>query len=467
MSRRISPGSSVTVTEEERKLYETDDGKMIFTKYKGRPGAFFVRGDRLLAASVFPPESSDAIGTVYVGKVCHVVHNIDACFVEIEEKEVCFLPLDKAKEPFLTNRTFDGRILEGDEILVQMERKAQKNKQPSVTTRISLVNDYFALTLGSGSRVSFSAKLDRNVRDTVSDLFAKKGLLTPEGGLCQEPAVLFPDAEKPALCSQTFPLPSVGVIVRTRAGMVREMQEKDGLLPHFYELTGKLFRLLRDARTRSSRSCLLKAAPAWEDALSHLTYPEEYREIVTDDPTLFEEMSRYCADHFPEMKLRLYQDADFSLARLYSLESRIEAALKPKVWLKSGGYLVIEPTEALTVIDVNSGKNETGREQEQAVRKLNREAAAEIAIQLRLRNLSGIILVDFVNMSRKESEQELLEFLRALVRRDHVRTTVVDITPLGLVELTRKKGYPPLSEQLQRTGKDADTDETDRISEGI
>ncbi len=455
MSRRIAPKPSVTLTEMEREIRGTDDGKLIFTEYRGKSGAFLIRDGRLLAASFSKRERTDAIGAVYIGKIRHVAHNIDACFVEIEEGTVCFLPLQKAESPFLTNRPFDGRLLEGDEILVQIEREAQKNKQPSVTARISLTNDYFVLTLGAGSRISFSAKLDRDTRDAVTALFVKSGLLTTEGGLSQEPETL--SAGTGGQSAEAYagigPFPPVSVIVRTRAGNIQETpEEKRGsLLSHFYALTEKMFRLLWDAKTRSSRSCLLRAVPPWEDALSKLVYPEEYGEIVTDDPALFQELNQYCNGHFPEKGLRLYQDGELSLMGLYSLESRMEAALKPRVWLKSGGYLVIEPTEALTVIDVNSGKNEAGKEQDQAVRKLNREAAEEIAVQLRLRNLSGIILVDFVNMSRQESEQELLDYLRALVRRDHVKTTVLDITPLGLVEITRKKGNPPLSEQLQMT----------------
>lgn len=126
--------------------------------------------------------------------------------------------------------------------------------------------------------------------------------------------------------------------------------------------------------------------------------------------------------------------------------------MKEKVWLKSGAYLVIEPTEALTVIDVNTGKFTGGKQKEDTIRKINREAALEIARQLRLRNLSGIILVDFIDMALPEDRQELLEEMRRLLRRDPQKAAAVDLTPLGLMELTRKKKRKTLKEQAKECG---------------
>lgn len=460
MSRSIPPKPSVTLTESERGLRETEDGKLIFTEYRGRRCALLMRGGRLLAASFFTADTEGSIGSVYIGKIKNIARNIDACFVEIGEEQVCFLPLKKAETPFLTNRPYDGRLLEGDELLVQIERDAQKNKQPSVTANISLANDYFALMLGS-SRLGFSSRLERETRDKVTRLFTEKGLLR-QGCLPQTPEALLTDAEElealrradlipdTASCWETHSqYPPIGAIVRTKIGRESEEIGADTVSTCFFQLTKEMFRLLRTARTRSCHTCLLQAQSPWETALGSLAYPEEYCEIVTDSPELCRELEAYCARHLPDKEVRLYQDKSLSLSKLYSLESRMDTALKPKVWLKSGGYLIIEPTEALTVIDVNSGKNDAGRVPAEAIRKLNLEAAEEIAIQLRLRNLSGIILVDFVNMAEEKSGRELLEHLRELVRHDRMKTTVVDITPLGLVEITRKKGNPPLAEQLE------------------
>ncbi len=141
-----------------------------------------------------------------------------------------------------------------------------------------------------------------------------------------------------------------------------------------------------------------------------------------------------------------------SLDILYGLRTKIEEALNKRVWLKSGAFLIIEPTEALTVIDVNSGKftpsKQTKADAETFYGKVNEEAAVEIALQLRLRNLSGMILVDFINLKEKEARSQLLDFCKNTLEKDP-RTRVVDITRLGLLEMTRKKIGKPLAEQVE------------------
>ena len=145
--------------------------------------------------------------------------------------------------------------------------------------------------------------------------------------------------------------------------------------------------------------------------------------------------------------LRLYENPDFPLCKLYSTETALEKALKEFVWLKNGGYLIIQPTEALTVIDVNSGKMAVKSKNSAGAMKVNMEAAQEAAKQIRLRNLSGIIIVDFVNLESKEDTGILLKEFRNFLSKDPIPTTLVDMTMLGLVEITRKKVRKPLYEQ--------------------
>ena len=134
---------------------------------------------------------------------------------------------------------------------------------------------------------------------------------------------------------------------------------------------------------------------------------------------------------------------------MYNIEKCISNALKEQVWLKSGAYLVIQPTEALTVIDVNSGKCISKKQDLEAIFKVNREAALECARQIRLRNISGIILIDFINMDDAEYMKRLLELLERELSKDPVVTNLVDVTKLQLVEITRKKVRKPLHEAVR------------------
>ena len=208
--------------------------------------------------------------------------------------------------------------------------------------------------------------------------------------------------------------------------------------------------LLEQAAHKVCPACLLKPSEAIYEVLEQLADPSEYSEILTDDPGIYRQLSG--SDHklLSQTSIRLYDDPKISLRLLYSLERGMEEALDTRVWLKCGGYLVIEPTEAMTVIDVNSGKNEAKKSGEDTYFQVNLEAAEEVARQLRLRNLSGIIIVDFINMAEKGQQKELLETLRSLTAEDPQHPRIVDMTPLGLVEITRRKSHPTLAEQFKK-----------------
>ena len=134
---------------------------------------------------------------------------------------------------------------------------------------------------------------------------------------------------------------------------------------------------------------------------------------------------------------------------LYGIKEKLKEALKPKVWLKSGGSLIIQPTEALTAIDVNTGKAVAGKKKvQETFLKINLEAAKEIAKQIRLRNLSGIIIIDFIDMELEKDKELLMRELEEYLKKDPIKTTLVDMTALGLVEVTRMKLRKPLHEQL-------------------
>ena len=459
MSRQIPAKNSLTLSERDTRERETVQGKVLFTDYRGQECALLIRKDRLTAARVLS-EMAGRIGAVYIGKIKNMVKNIDACFVEIADREICFLPLKKAVFPYLLNRTYDGRLVEGDTLLVQVERDAQKNKQASVTAHISLSNDYYVIAMGA-RQISYSAKLEKEKRETlrkrITYLFTE-GVIARNGELIQEWDNLLSacSAERLAaehISTELLPLPPTGCIVRTKAAdavdAVDDLQQEP-LQKYFFALMEEYARLLHRARYRSCFTCLKEAPGAVEAVLQELAGGQEYQEIVTDNEKLYQQLQEYCESHEDSRPLRLYQDDLLTLSSLYSIESRMETALGSRVWLKSGGYLVIEPTEALTVIDVNSGKYEARKGNEESALAVNLEAAEEVALQLRLRNLSGIIIVDFINMSQDSSRTQVMNLLRQLTGRDRIRTTVVVMTPLGLVEITRTKTSKPLREQLRK-----------------
>lgn len=436
MSRRIIPASRTALSDEDRAMRDTESGKLLFTHCKGRNGAFLIQNDKLTAA-VFPEQSR--IGSVYVAKVRNVVKNIDACFVEIRAGEICFLSFRDAAYPLVLNRSGGGRLVEGDELPVQVIRDAQKTKQSTVSAHLSLSNDHFALAFGQ-RRAGFSTRLTEEQKRLLTKRLVEEAILT-EDCLNQEFFGAFGETAKL--------LPPVGIVVRTRAAELLT-QPEETLRQSFLNIAQEFGLLIRNAFHRTCFSCLRESDNLLSGVLDTATAPGEYGEIVTDEEEMYRRLRQYTAEHMPEKQVRLYRDPLLSLSNLYSLESRINAALGERVWLKSGGYLVIQPTEALTVIDVNSGKYEARHKAgDEAAFQVNREAAREIALQLRLRNLSGIILVDFINMETESCRRMLIDFLESLVKRDRVKTSVIDMTPLGLVEITRKKTTKPLREQLE------------------
>ena len=208
-------------------------------------------------------------------------------------------------------------------------------------------------------------------------------------------------------------------------------------------------------------TCLYNAPAAYvENILS--TRNDNLSEIITDDRIVYDMLEKTLPKDTTG-KIRLYNDKLLPLKSLYSLESEFESALKKKIWLKCGGYLVIEPTEALTVIDVNSGKCVSKKHginaKEDTISKVNIEAAHEIAKQIRLRNISGIIIVDFINMRFDENNVELLTTLKKLLKNDSVTCSLVDITKLGLVEITRQKNGKTLAEILQSSANNNEYEE--------
>lgn len=435
---RLIPGKAVH--SEDKQLRNTNQGKLIVTRRNNKELGLLLRDNRLLQV-VLPQVQLSKVGAIYLGKVKQVKTNIEACFVEIADREMVYLPLSKCRHPFLTNRVYDERILEGDELVIQIERDALKTKQAAATTKITLTGRYAVFSTGS-SYTGISGKLSIKEREDLSDFLLRNGHMDEKKNWIpgiSEKKYGCTDTPAEELSESSDGLPSYGAVIRTEAVKA----EKEALLEELHILEARFQNIFSKALHSTCFTCLAEGQSPWSAALEQIS-SAEYEEVVTDLPEFEQEMSLCFQEK--NIPLRRYQDPDYPLSRLYSIDTRLEEALSRRIWLKSGAYLVIDVTEALTVFDVNSGKYDAKKTSDEAFYRINLEAAEEIALQIRLRNLSGIILVDFINMEEESRQSELTEYMRKLTRQDRVHTTVVDITPLGLMEITRKKINKPLAD---------------------
>lgn len=361
-------------------------------------------------------ESTNNLGNIYVGKVQNILKNMESAFVEIANKQICYLSFQDATHPYLLNRNYDGRIVVGDELLVQVTKEPIKTKEATVSCHLSFAGKYMVLTTDS-RKIGYSNKLSN------AEQQALKTLLAP-------------------LRSKDF-----GIVVRTNARELLNGKE-EYFEAELTALKENLSHTIETGMHRTVYSTVFKQAAPYIVHIQNF-YINQYDRIVTDEKDLYENIAEYFKQQ-PEYleRLSFYKDEMLNLSKLYSLETKIADVMQKKVWLKSGGYLVIEHTEALTVIDVNSGKYMSKKAMEVSILKINMEAAKEIARQLRLRNISGIIIVDFINMKEEKNYQTLISSCKNYFREDPTKTAFVDMTALGLMEITRKKIKTSLYEQL-------------------
>ena len=353
------------------------------------------------------------VGSIYVGRVQSIVKNINAAFVDFGCGINGYLALDKSEGFFYTRQARAGQTTCGDELLVQLEKEPVKTKLPVLNGHLNISGRYAVLVHGEKGIV-FSRKIrNKEFQQNMQDQILSRNLV-------------------PAGCA---------LIIRTNAQDV----ETEGVFSELEELKVRYENLLAVAPYRSCFSCLYQGEHAFLELIRD--YPVSMDlQVITDLELFYQEVK----ERLPEISIRLYEDQQLNLTALYSLETAFEQALGKRVWLKSGGYLILEPTEALTVIDVNTGKCiDKKYSKEQNFLRTNLEAAREIALQLRLRNYSGIILVDFIDMESAEHTEELLQVFRQELAKDRVKATLVDITRLHLAEVTRKRVYRPLHESVK------------------
>lgn len=379
--------------------------------------------ERIVEIRLESDQEKSILGNIYTGQVENIASNIQAAFVQIEPGKRCYYSLAEAQRAvFSAGRKGNGPLRPGDELLVQVRRDAMKGKLPALTSNLNFTGRYLVLTTGD-KKFGLSSKLALEDRHRLS------------GWLKEE-------AERP---DKEF-----GIIVRTNAADA----SKEEILKELEWLKGRYHKAVVQGRNRTCFSLVLETEPFYVAAVRD-AYGRDLDEIITDVPEIREMILGYLEEISPELKekLRFYQDKLLPLYKLYRVETALDAIQKEKVWLNSGGFLVIQQTEAFVSIDVNSGKYTGKKKMEETFRKINLEAAAEIGRQLRLRNLSGIILIDFINMENPDHRDELFHVLQKLLRKDPVKSRAIDITPLHILEMTRKKVRRPVIEDIRELTK--------------
>ena len=362
-------------------------------------------------------EDESLLNNIYVARIDNIVPNIKGAFVRISQKQVCFLPLEDIKSPLYVKKQSSSKVLSiGDEIVVQVVKDAVKTKEPVVSTKLTIAGKFCVLTTENTS-LGVSKKIKGDHSIYMNELLK-----------------LHVDAKAKEH--------GFGMIIRTNAV---EAMENDLIA----DLEATMDRFV-DLKTKSMHACAFAVLEQ-----SEAPYIQKLKSvdlanldtIFTDDTEIFQEIVKYLPYLVDKGILKLYNDDKVSLSVLYNFRGSVSKLIEKRVWLKSGANIIIEQLETMTVVDVNSGKNIS--KQETAILEINKEAAVEIARQLRLRNISGMIIIDFINMKSKSYMEELIGVLKEQIKKDSVPCTFIDITKLGLVELTRKKTYKSLKELVE------------------
>ncbi len=367
------------------------------------------------------------VGNVYKCRVENVVRGLDAAFVECGLEKNVFLHVSDAvpEEPSRQKMRrkmsafppINKVVREGEEFLVQIVKGPLQDKGARGTRRISLPGRYLVLMTDTSEKVGVSKKIeDEDERRRLRSLGHE-------------------------ICPDDF-----GIIVRTRAqGATKEDLKADVrfLLKLWQTIKGRAQQAKAPALVHEDLSLVLEVL---RDVFS-----AEVSEFVIDDKVTYDKVLNLLHNVAPELRdrVKLYRK-DEPIFTHYDVEPQIERALQPKIWLPHGGWLNIEQTEALTTIDVNTGKF-TGRSLEDTVLKTNLEAAEEVANQLKLRDIGGIIVIDFIDMDKPQHRKRVSAALRKAFERDRMKTRIMHITRLGLVEMTRKRTSESLAQTLQET----------------
>ena len=373
------------------------------------------------------------VGNIYLGRVMRVLPGMQAAFVDIGLERASFLhvsdlvTLDASGVEVRGDETRDIRdlVCEGQSVVVQVVKDPLGSKGARLTTHLSVSSRYLVFMpytrhVGISQRIEDEAERER-LRALVESTAVAGGAAAPGG-----------------------------FIVRTAAeGVAGEGIESD------MRFLVRLWGSLRERIARATAPALVhEDLPLAMRTLRDLVRPD-LEKIRIDSTESFERLREFAGQFVPEAveRLELYQ-GDRPIFDLYSVEDEIEKALGRRVQLKSGGYLIVDQTEAMTTIDVNTGAFVGSRNLEETIFKTNLEAATALARQLRVRNLGGIIIIDFIDMQDPDHKRQVLRNLERALERDHARTAISTVSELGLVQMTRKRTRESLERTLCETCSD-------------
>ncbi|HMB61333.1 MAG TPA: Rne/Rng family ribonuclease, partial [Xanthomonadales bacterium] len=399
-------------------------------------------GQTLIDLDIEVPALEQKKSNVYKGKVTRVEPSLEACFVEFGSLRHGFLPLKEICPSTYqaSARKKEGKVTikeavtEGQEIIVQVEKEERGNKGAALTTYISLAGRYLVLMPTNPKAGGVSRRIIGEDRQDLRE---------------QLQHVTAPD--------------NVGIIVRT-AGVGREADELQWDLDYLIQLWDAIEKASREQK---APFLIYQESNLFIRALrDHLR--NDIGEILVDDNKVFEDAKKFIEDVMPHnvRKLKLYED-DVPLFSRFQIESQIESAFARTVHLPSGGSLVIDHTEAMLSIDINSARATKGSDIEDTAYKTNLEAADEIARQLRLRDLGGLIVIDFIDMMDRKHQREVEERLKHALQIDKARVQTGRISRFGLLEMSRQRLRPSLGESSQETCPRCDGHGTIRSVESL
>ena len=383
-----------------------------------------VDGQKLYDLDIEVPSRQQRKANIYKGRITHIEPSLEAAFIDYGGQRHGFLPLKEISREYFVREPEDGGRLqikdvlkEGQEIVVQVEKEERGTKGAALTTFISLAGRFLVL-MPNNSRVGgVSRRIVGEDREIVRQSLAELDLPN-----------------------------EMGCIVRT-AGVGRSNEELKWDLDYLLSV----WEAIKQAVVKRASPFLVYQEGSAVVRAIRDHFSNEVGEILIDDTDIHKEARDFVGHVMPHNlnKIKYYEDATVPLFTRFQIENQIESAFRHSVSLPSGGSIVIDPTEAMTAIDINSGKATKGDDIEETALNTNLESADEIARQLRIRDLGGLIVVDFIDMGPQRNQRDVENRLREAVRRDRARIQIGRISRFGLLEMSRQRLRPSLEEATQ------------------